>query len=80
LPDLFILDKQLAGVDGLDVCRFLKNNETTRHIPVLMMSASPSIMSLASEYGCDGAIEKPFSIKRIKQEVADLLERASLHE
>jgi CheY-like chemotaxis protein len=34
IPDLFILDKQLSGVDGLDICRFLKSQPQTNHIPV----------------------------------------------
>jgi CheY-like chemotaxis protein len=63
LPDLFILDKQLSGVDGLDVCRFLKSQESTRNIPVIIISASPYVAQLAREAGADAFIEKPFKTK-----------------
>src|SRR5215469_15844482 len=60
LPDLFILDKQLSGVNGLEVCRFLKNQESTKNIPVIMISASPYIKGNVDEAGADDFIEKPF--------------------
>ena len=65
LPDLFILDKQLSGVDGLDVCRFLKSQESTKNIPVIIISASPHVAQFASEAGADDFIEKPFKTKEL---------------
>jgi DNA-binding response OmpR family regulator len=59
-PDLIILDKQLPGVDGLDICRHLKSNEATKNIPVIMLSASPQIGKLAKEAGADEFLDKPF--------------------
>ena len=38
-PDLILLDLMLPGVDGLDVCRNLKQNEITRNIPIIMLTA-----------------------------------------
>ncbi|SEL35251.1 response regulator [Parapedobacter koreensis] len=38
LPDMFILDKQLPGIDGLDLCRHLKNQEQTKNIPIILLS------------------------------------------
>ncbi|MBT1697558.1 response regulator [Fulvivirgaceae bacterium PWU4] len=70
LPDLFLLDKQLSGIDGLEVCRFLKTQESTRHIPVIMISATPNISSLAKAAGADGVIEKPFPIQQLRQLIA----------
>ena len=64
-PDLFILDKQLSGIDGLDVCRFLKGQELTRTIPVIMISASPYVEKFAVEAGADAFIEKPFRTKEL---------------
>ena len=63
LPDIFLIDKQLSGVDGLDICRHLKNKEETKHIPILMMSASPHTARLAVDACADGFIEKPFKNK-----------------
>src|SRR5262245_8039248 len=64
-PDLFILDKQLSGVDGLEVCRFLKSQDSTKNIPVIMISASPYAKKNADESGADEFIEKPFRTKTL---------------
>ena len=60
LPDLIILDKQLPSIDGLDICRHLKAHEVTKDIPIIMLSASPQIASLAKEAGANEFLEKPF--------------------
>ena len=70
LPDLFLLDKQLPGVDGLDICRFLKSQASTKHIPVIVISASPHLKKLAMAAGADDTIEKPFPIRELRQMVA----------
>jgi CheY-like chemotaxis protein len=69
VPDLYILDKQLSGVDGLDICRFLKTQPATRHIPVIMLSASPHIHPQALHAGADDALEKPFSVQALRDMV-----------
>ena len=73
LPDLFILDKQLSGEDGLDICRYLKSHEITRQIPVIMISANPNIVRLAKAAGAEAAIEKPFKMKDLRGSVENLL-------
>jgi DNA-binding response OmpR family regulator len=73
IPDLYILDKQLSGVDGLDICRHLKSQESTRHIPVIILSASPHVHQLASAAGADNTLEKPFSVQALRDLVRQLL-------
>ena len=51
-PDLFLLDKQLSGVDGMEICRFLKGQDSTRDIPVIIVSASPESGSAGKSCGC----------------------------
>ena len=70
IPDIYILDKQLTGVDGLDICRFLKGREETRHIPVILISASPNISLLAEAAGVDAVMEKPFAVSALRKMVA----------
>ena len=67
LPDLFVLDKQLSGFDGLNICRFLKQQKSTSQIPVIMISANPGIKALSAKAGADDAIEKPFEISYLLQ-------------
>lgn len=62
-PDLFLLDKQLSGVDGMEICRFLKAQDSTRNIPVIIVSASPNLDQQAKAAGADGFIAKPFQMK-----------------
>jgi DNA-binding response OmpR family regulator len=73
LPDLFILDKQLPGVDGLDICRHLKALDETKGVPVLILSASPHVEQLAAAAAADGFLEKPFRMKDLLDTVARLL-------
>jgi DNA-binding response OmpR family regulator len=73
IPDLFILDKQLSGVDGLDVCRFLKSQQQTMHIPVIMLSASLHLQKNAMAAGADAVLEKPFKIQALREMVVGFL-------
>ncbi len=72
-PDLFILDKQISGTDGLEVCRFIKSSEKYKNVPVLMLSANPDIVKLAQEAGADGAISKPFSLPQMRETVLNYM-------
>lgn len=45
MPDVFIIDKQLPGVDGLEICKHLKSQAATKDIRVIMMSASPLLVT-----------------------------------
>ena len=62
LPSLIILDVWMSGTDGRDVCRQLKSDPATSHVPILMMSASRDIRPSALEAGADDFIEKPFDM------------------
>jgi len=65
MPDLFLVDKQLSGYNGLDICRYLKSQRHTKIIPVIMISASPDIGRSSREAGADAYIEKPFEISNL---------------
>ena len=62
IPDIFLIDKLLSGIDGLEVCRYLKNNPATCDIPVVMVSASPDIAASSLKAGADDYIEKPLDL------------------
>ena len=69
VPDLFILDKQLPGVGGLDICRFLKSSSATKDVPVVIFSASPQAQQMARLAGANDFLEKPFNITDLKKMV-----------
>ncbi len=62
-PDLILLDLMLPGLDGLDVCRSLKRDDETDHIPVIMLTAKSEEADIVAglEIGADDYISKPFS-------------------
>lgn len=69
-PDLIILDKQLPDMDGLEVCRKLKQSKRTKDIPIIMLSASPNIKILGANAGAEESLEKPFDVQHLKDVVA----------
>jgi DNA-binding response OmpR family regulator len=72
-PDIFILDNQLSGVSGLELCRFLKSLPATASIPVIMLSASPSIGALSVAAGANAYLEKPFMISALRELVKNCI-------
>lgn len=66
-PDLFVLDNQLTGVNGYDLCRIIKTRPDTLHVPVIMLSASPAIKSISENAGADAYLEKPFAINVLRE-------------
>lgn len=74
LPDLLILDVLLSGKDGRDITRKLKENDLTRKMPVVMISAHPSAHVTALEAGADVFLPKPFEIDDLLDTVSSLLE------
>lgn len=77
MPDLVLLDLMLPKVDGLTVCKTLKNNPKTSHIPVVMLTAkgeeSDKVVGL--ELGADDYVTKPFSVKELLARVRAVLRR-----
>ena len=61
-PRVYVLDKQLPGMDGLELCRILKSDPWTSGIPVVMISADPDIRAEGMSAGAEAVLEKPFSI------------------
>lgn len=78
LPSLVVLDIMLPDIDGYEVCRRLRNNLRTSHIPVLFLTQkderSDKIAGL--EMGADDYITKPFDIEELKWRVQNALKRA----
>ena len=73
VPDLFILDKRLPDVDGLEICRFLKSKPNYQDVPVIVISASPKVKNKAMESGASAFIEKPFVMKELVNAILETL-------
>lgn len=76
--DLVILDLMLPGLSGIEVCRRLRQSETTRRIPVLMLTARGEEIDrvVGFEVGADDYVVKPFSIRELLWRVRALVRRA----
>jgi two-component system, OmpR family, phosphate regulon response regulator PhoB len=77
--DLVVLDWMLPGISGLELCRRLRRRDTTRALPVLMLTArgeeGDRVRGLAT--GADDYVVKPFSVPEVVARVKALLRRAS---
>jgi len=79
-PDLILLDLMLPGRDGLEVCRRLKANPSTRSIPIIMVTAKgeEGDIVLGLGIGADDYITKPFSVRELMARVKTVLRRGPL--
>lgn len=67
LPDLVLLDLMLPGMNGLDICRELKANDATKHIPLIMVTAKgeENDLVLGLGLGAEDYITKPFRVSEL---------------
>lgn len=74
-PDLIIMDIQLPEVSGLDITRWLKDDERTSEIPVLAVTAFAMRTDemLVREAGCEGYLSKPIQVRSFLKTVDDLM-------
>lgn len=69
LPDLLLLDIGMPGIDGTTICRKLKNQDETKHTPIIMCSANKDAEKLSRECGADDFITKPFEMDMLLAKV-----------
>jgi DNA-binding response OmpR family regulator len=76
LPDVIILDVMMPLVDGFETLQQIKQNEKLNHCKVMFLSAKnkESDIEKGMALGADAYLTKPFSIKKVVEKVAELLE------
>jgi two-component system phosphate regulon response regulator PhoB len=77
-PDLVLLDLMLPDMSGVEICRHLRNNRLTRHIPVIMLTAKGEEIDrvVGFEVGADDYVVKPFSVRELLLRIRAVLRRA----
>lgn len=77
-PDLLVLDLMMPRVDGLDVCRIVRADESTARLPIIMLTArtGEDDLLLALDLGADDYLTKPYSPRELAARVRTVLRRA----
>lgn len=81
LPDLILLDVVMPARTGWEVCKTLKSQEKTKHIPVVIFTVLSRLLGddvsrkHAEESGCDGYLAKPFNTDQLLTEVKKYLDQ-----
>ncbi len=76
-PDLIVLDLMLPRIDGLEVCKILKNDPKTKDIPIIILTAKSTETDrvLGLELGADDYLVKPFSLRELEARIRAVLRR-----
>lgn len=79
IPDLVVLDWMLPDISGLEICRQLRASDTTRHIPVIMLTAKGEEQDRIRGFstGVDDYVVKPFSLPELMARIRALLRRVA---
>jgi CheY-like chemotaxis protein len=75
MPDLILMDISLPVMNGWEVTRLLKSNESTRHIPIIVLTAHAWVTDRdkAFQAGCDDYDTKPVEFGRLSEKIENLL-------
>ena len=78
VPDLVLLDLMLPDLPGTEVCRRIKSDPRTRHVPVVMLTAKGDEVDrvVGFELGADDYVTKPFSVRELVLRLKAVLRRA----
>ena len=74
-PDIILLDVMLDDLDGRDICKAIKQNPVTSHIPVIMLSGVADVYNAIADVGANDVVSKPFDeqtlLKRIERQLSN---------
>jgi CheY-like chemotaxis protein len=65
-PNAILMDNRIPEKGGIEATQLLKNNESTKHIPVIFFSANTNVEQLSRQAGADYFLQKPFDIDEME--------------
>ncbi|HEY2580850.1 MAG TPA: response regulator [Mucilaginibacter sp.] len=75
-PDIVLTDYLLSGLNGGKICQLIKSNKETCHLPVVLISAYPTLAASFGNFGFDAFVDKPFNIGELVKQLDDLLSKS----
>ena len=72
-PDVILLDFILDGISGGELCKQIKSNSRTKHLPVIIISAYQGNIEALRQFGCDHFIPKPFDLTELHSGINQVL-------
>ena len=74
-PDIILLDVMMPGIDGVTLCRMLKEQESTRRIPIIMVTAKSRMGDVEAAFNAqaDDYVSKPFEWTELRHKILKLL-------
>lgn len=78
-PEIIILDLMMPGIDGIEVCKRLRDNPITRDIPILMLTARDEVRDriIGLDAGADDYLTKPFDFDELMARIRAILRQQS---
>ncbi|MBP7688546.1 MAG: response regulator [Thermoflexales bacterium] len=79
VPDVILLDVMMPGMDGYQVCQWVRSNPAVRHVPVIMLSgkADPESVARGMEVGADEYLSKPITPSSLTKQLKTVLARTA---
>ncbi len=79
VPDVILLDVMMPGMDGYQVCHWIRSNPPVRHVPVVMLSgkADPESVARGMEVGADEYLAKPITPSKLTAQLKAVLSRTA---
>ena len=79
-PDIILLDLMMPGMDGIEVCKVLKEDPGIEHIPIIMLTARGDVENKIEgiEFGADDYVTKPFDLGELKARIKMILRRTRI--
>lgn len=76
--DMIVLDLMLPGIQGLELCKIIRNNPNTRNLPIIMLTAKGDEIDkiIGLEMGADDYISKPFNVRELIARIRAVLRRS----